>query len=154
MKQSAGILLYRLSEGGPQFFLVHPGGPFWKNKDEGAWSIPKGEYADNEEPLKAAVREFGEETGVRPEAEKSAFRELSPVRLKSGKRVSAWALELDIDASAVKSNEFEMEWPPRSGRTIMVPEIDKAGWFAENEALEKINQAQRSFILEMLEMLG
>ena len=114
MKQSAGILLYKI-DGEPKFFLVHPGGPFWKNKDLGAWSIPKGELADDENPLDAAVREFEEETGVRLHG---SFIALSPVKLKSGKTVHAWAIAGDINPEAIVSNTFEVEWPPKSGKKL------------------------------------
>ena len=148
MKQSAGILLYKYADE-LLFFLVHPGGPFWRNKDAGAWSIPKGEFSDDEEALAAAVREFGEETGI--ELPEAGFAQLSPVRLKSGKKVLAWALEHDVNPDAVVSNTFPLEWPPRSGKTIHVPEIDKAAWFRADEALVKINEAQRAFILQVLD---
>src|SRR5262245_55231381 len=134
MKTSAGILLYRKRKN-PEVFLVHPGGPFWKNKDEGAWSIPKGEYSEDEDPLAAAIREFQEETGVTVGGD---FVPLTPVKLKSGKWVKAWALEGDLDPSAVKSNTFLLEWPPRSGKKIEVPEIDNAKWFTILEAKSKI----------------
>lgn len=150
MNRSAGILLYQTTP--LRFFLVHPGGPFWKNKDAGAWSIPKGEFFDDEQPLIAAIREFAEETGhfLDPDA---AFSELSPVRLKSGKTVLAWALEEFVDDTRISSNEFEMEWPPRSGKRISVPEIDRAGWFSFDEALEKINPAQQGFMREVAKNL-
>lgn len=147
MKQSAGILLYRRGEKFPEFFLVHPGGPFWKNKDEGAWSIPKGEFNDEEDPLRAAQREFLEETGISCEGD---FIALPPVRLKSGKRIFAWALEKDIDPGQVKSNVFEMEWPPRSGKMLSFPEVDKGGWFSPVQARQKINASQSVWIDELL----
>jgi len=146
MKKSAGILLYQTIENELSFFLAHPGGPFWKNKDLGAWSIPKGEFTDEEEPLAAAIREFREETGILPEGK---FRELSPVKLKSGKTIYAWALEYYLDPALIVSNEFEIEWPPRSGKMQSFPEIDRAGWFVTAEALEKINEAQRGFVTEV-----
>jgi len=142
-KQSAGILLYRIIEGGLQVFLVHPGGPFFKNKDEGSWSIPKGEFLDNEEALAAAKREFEEETGQPVDGE---FIELGTVRQKSGKIVHAWAIEGDIDHETIISNTFEIEWPPRSGRQITIPEIDRAAWFEPGIAKQKINPAQAVFI--------
>lgn len=151
MKQSAGILLYRKIKKETQVFLVHPGGPFWKNKEEGAWSIPKGEFATDEDPLDAAKREFNEETGLSCDGD---FIELSQVRLKSGKIILAWALEKDIDPEQVKSNFFEMEWPPRSGKKSSFPEIDKAGWFSPAEAKQKINAAQSAFIDELLAKMG
>jgi predicted NUDIX family NTP pyrophosphohydrolase len=149
MKQSAGILLYQTAPE-PQFFLVHPGGPFWKNKDAGAWSIPKGEFTDDEDALDAAIREFREETGV---LLKGDFAALSPVKLKSGKKIYAWALEQYVDPAAITSNMFEIEWPPRSGKLQAFPEIDRAGWFTIEEGLEKINEAQRGLILEIVERL-
>jgi predicted NUDIX family NTP pyrophosphohydrolase len=151
MKTSAGILLFRLRSKKIEVFLVHPGGPFWKNKDEGAWSIPKGEYEEGEDALTAAIREFKEETGVSVTGE---FIELNPVKLKSGKWVKAWALEKDIDATSVISNTFLGEWPPRSGKKIEVPEIDKAGWFTIAEAEKKINSGQVPLVAELLNILG
>ncbi|MDB5252799.1 MAG: hypothetical protein JWP27_1968 [Flaviaesturariibacter sp.] len=150
MRKSAGILLYRLHTGSPEFFLVHPGGPFWKSKDAGAWSIPKGEFTDDEEPLAAAQREFTEETG---KAVGGPFRSLTPVRLKSGKSVQAWAAEGDIDAASIVSNTFQLEWPPRSGRWLSVPEVDRAGWFRLDEARVKINPSQAAFIDELITLL-
>lgn len=147
MKQGAGILLYKKSESGLLFLLVHPGGPFWKNKDIGSWSIPKGEFTEAEKPLDAAIREFREETGASVSGE---FIQLDPVKLKSGKIVHAWALEHDFDTAALASNTFEMEWPPKSGRKITIPEVDRAGWFTAAEAMEKINSAQVGFILQAL----
>ena len=146
MKTSAGILLYRFNKKNIEVFLVHPGGPFWKNKDEGAWSVPKGEYEKDEDPLKAAIREFKEETGISIEGD---FISLKPVKLKSGKLVKAWALEKDIDATAVKSNTFLLEWPPRSGKKIEVPEVDKAEWFTIPEAKKKINAGQLPLLDEL-----
>jgi predicted NUDIX family NTP pyrophosphohydrolase len=146
MKRSAGILAYKSVGRTMLFFLVHPGGPFWKNKDAGAWSIPKGEFDDSELPFDAAIREFGEETGFAP---KGAFLPLDPVKLKSGKTVFAWAVETDIDPHKIRSNTFPLEWPPKSGKIIDVPEIDKAGWFTEEESLEKINPAQAGFIRQL-----
>jgi predicted NUDIX family NTP pyrophosphohydrolase len=150
MRQSAGILLYKTDGGNPQFFLVHPGGPFWKNKDKGAWSIPKGEFADNENALDAAVREFEEETGTRL---KGSFTPLEPIKLKSGKTVCAWAIAGDINADAITSNTFEIEWPPKSGKKLTIPEVDRGGWFTRDEALVKINPAQASFVLQMVSLL-
>src|SRR5436190_3780300 len=135
-KQSAGILLYRISNKFPEVFLVHPGGPFWSKKDDGAWSIPKGEFETNEEPLTAAKREFEEETGV---AISGKFIELVPIKQKGGKIVYAWAVEGDIDPEKIQSNSFEIEWPPKSGKMKTFPEIDKASWFTLNDAFVKIN---------------
>ena len=150
-KQSAGILLYRRNKEQLEFFLVHPGGPFWAKKDEGAWSIPKGEFID-EEPLITAKREFMEETGTALNAKD--FVQLTPIKLKSGKMVHAWAAEGDIDASKIESNFFELEWPPKSGKCINVPEIDKAGWFDIDEAKTKINSNQAALIDELSGLLN
>ena len=149
VKRSAGLLLYRVREGRPEVFLAHPGGPFWAKKDLGVWSIPKGEIDEGEDPLEAARREFGEETGFRPEG---VFRELEPVRQRSGKIVYAWAVEGDCDPAAIRSNTFPLEWPPRSGRLLDVPEVDRAGWFGIPEAMEKILDGQRP-LLAQLELL-
>lgn len=143
VKQSAGILLYRKNNNQLQVFLVHPGGPFFKNKDLGAWSIPKGEFLADEDPLAAAKREFIEETGQPVEGE---FIALEPVYLKSGKKVYAWAVEGDIDHEIIASNLFDMEWPPRSGKMQSFPEIDRAAWFTVAEAKEKINAGQAGLI--------
>jgi predicted NUDIX family NTP pyrophosphohydrolase len=149
-KQSAGILLYRKTDNQLQLFLVHPGGPFFKNKDLGAWSIPKGEFLDNEDALTAAKREFEEETGL-PVTGK--FIPLNPVTLKSGKKVYGWALEGDINHETIVSNLFEIEWPPKSGKKQSFPEIDRAGWFDTETAKQKINEAQVGFIDELVENL-
>lgn len=149
-KQSAGILLYRSKNKHLEFFLVHPGGPFWQKKDVGAWTIPKGEFTDKEKALEAAKREFEEETGV---ALSGDFVELPPVKQKAGKLIYAWAVEGDIDASSISSNSFSLEWPPKSGRWKEFPEVDKAEWFKEDEAKEKINPAQTSLIDELLQKL-
>lgn len=135
MKKSAGILVYRLKAGRPEVFLVHPGGPFFARKDGGAWSVPKGEFEDNEDPLAAAQREFEEETG---RAINGRFVALQPVKQKSGKIVYAWAVEGDIDPQTIVSNTFEMEWPKGKGKKTF-PEIDKAGWFTIEEAKEKLH---------------
>ena len=139
-------MLFRRKPTHLEFFLVHPGGPFWKNKELGAWSIPKGEFAPDENPLDAAIREFKEETGKEITGE---FFALNPVKLKSGKTIVAWAVEGDIDANAIASNMFQLEWPPKSGKMITVPEVDKAGWFNAADAVRKINPAQAAFILEI-----
>jgi len=146
-KISAGILLYRKRKSGLQVFLVHPGGPLWENKDLGAWSIPKGEIDPGENALSAARREFEEETGFPVSGN---FIPLSPVRLKSGKLVHAWAVEGDCDPEAIRSNTFSMEWPPRSGRQQEFPEIDRATWLDLEEAKGKINKGQ----VPLLEELG
>jgi predicted NUDIX family NTP pyrophosphohydrolase len=146
-KQSAGILLYRKINKQLQIFLVHPGGPFFKNKDAGVWSIPKGEFLDDEDALVAAKREFEEETG---QAIDGDFIALNPVTLKSGKIVHAWAAEGDINHETIFSNLFEMEWPPKSGKKQSFPEIDRAGWFEAGEAKLKINSAQAGLIEDLL----
>jgi predicted NUDIX family NTP pyrophosphohydrolase len=145
--RSAGILLYRRQRGALQVLLVHPGGPFWRNKDLGAWSIPKGEYEPDEEPEDAARREFAEELGVAPTG---ALRPLGEIRQAGGKRVVAFALEGDLDVEAIRSNQFELEWPPRSGRIQTFPEVDRAGWFALPAAHEKMIAGQRP-LLDLLE---
>lgn len=139
VKRSAGLLLYRMTGGGPQVFLAHPGGPFWTKKDEGAWSIPKGEIDDDEEPLAAARREFQEETGFCPTGETAL---LGTFRQPSGKQVTAFAVEGDLDPAAITSNTFTMQWPPRSGRMQAFPEVDRAGWFGREEAERKILRGQ------------
>jgi predicted NUDIX family NTP pyrophosphohydrolase len=147
IKKSAGILLYKVRDHALQVFLVHPGGPFWKNKDTGAWSIPKGEYTDEETALDAAIREFKEETGSKISGN---YIGLSPVKLKSGKIVSAWAVEGDIDASAIKCETIvSVPWPPKSGKFQSFPEVDKGEWFNVDEAKLKINPSQAAFIDEL-----
>jgi len=150
MKKSAGILPYRIRDGQPEFFLVHPGGPFWKKKDAAAWSVAKGEYEEGEEPLAAARREFTEETGLRCDGK---FIPLKPVKQKSGKQVIAWAIEMDIDPSTIHSNTFQLEWPPKSGRYKEFPEVDKGEWFTPGIAREKINAYQLPLIDELLSVL-
>jgi predicted NUDIX family NTP pyrophosphohydrolase len=151
-KRSAGILLYRTSGGAPEVLLVHPGGPYWARKDAGSWSIPKGEYDDGEDPQACALREFEEETGTPLPA--GELIELGEVKQKGGKLVTAWAAEGDLDADAIRSNTFTMEWPPRSGRTAEFPEIDRAGWFGVDTAREKLLPAQAEFLDRLLERLG
>ena len=148
-KISAGLLLYRCRPAGLEVFLVHPGGPFWVKKDAGAWSIPKGEVAPGEELLAAARREVQEETGLRVAGD---FRALEPVRQSGGKIVHAWATQSDCDAGAIRSNTFEMEWPPRSGRTQAFPEVDRAAWFDLANARVKITKGQLP-LLDQLERL-
>jgi predicted NUDIX family NTP pyrophosphohydrolase len=145
-KQSAGIVLYKIVNGEAMFFLVHPGGPFFKNRDLGSWTIPKGEYPDDEEPLTAAIREFAEETGL---ALSGDFIELAPVTQKGGKVVAAWAIAGDIDITQLVSNTFQIEWPPRSGKMQSFPEIDKGAWFDYDTAIEKINPAQAALLQEL-----
>jgi predicted NUDIX family NTP pyrophosphohydrolase len=138
--RSAGILLHRDGPDGTEVLLVHPGGPAWSRRDLGAWSIPKGEYAPEEDPLAAARREFTEELGTEPPDGEPA--DLGEIRQRSGKVVRAWALEGDLDAAAIHSNTFLFEWPPRSGKQIEIPEVDRAEWFSLAEAREKINPGQ------------
>lgn len=148
-KKSAGILLYKYDGEALRVLLVHPGGPFWSNRDAGAWSIPKGEYDADEQPEVAARREFLEETGI---AMNGALEFLGELRQKGGKLVTAFAGESDVDVTDIRSNMFEMEWPPHSGQTQAFPEVDRAGWFSLPEAREKINASQRVF-LDRLETL-
>lgn len=150
-KQSAGILLFRKKNGALEFLLVHPGGPFWAKKDRGAWSIPKGEFTEGEVAIEVAKREFREETGT---AIQGDLIKLTPQKLKSGKVVHAWAVEGGLDTKSLKSNTFEMEWPPRSGRIQQFPEVDRAGWFSSSVAVQKINAGQKGFIEELMEIKG
>jgi predicted NUDIX family NTP pyrophosphohydrolase len=151
MNKSAGILLFRRNKKNIEFFLVHPGGPFWAKKDAGAWSIPKGEYNDDEDALVAAKREFEEETGQSIDGD---FIELKPLKQKGGKIVQAYAVEGDIDADNIRSNTFEMEWPPKSGRRKSFPEVDRAEWFDADTAKEKINEKQAELIEEVMMRIG
>jgi predicted NUDIX family NTP pyrophosphohydrolase len=151
-KRSAGILLYRAGQGGVEVLLVHPGGPFWAKKDLGAWSIPKGEYQQGEDPLAVAVREFEEETGQRPPA--ATPLELGTVRQRGGKVLDAWALAGDLDTGATSSNTFTMEWPPRSGQRREFPEVDRAGWFDPATAREKLVAAQAELVDRLLAALA
>jgi predicted NUDIX family NTP pyrophosphohydrolase len=144
--------MYRLSGDALEVLLVHPGGPFWARKDAGVWSIPKGEYDDGEDALPSALREFEEETGTALDPADPI--ELGSVRQRGGKIVSVWGAEGDLDADAVESNTFTMEWPPRSGRRAEFPEIDRAGWFGVEEAREKLVPAQAEFIDRLLERLA
>ncbi|MDT3405523.1 NUDIX domain-containing protein [Mucilaginibacter terrae] len=150
-KQSAGLLLYRLNKNELQVFLVHPGGPYYVRKDDGVWSIPKGEYAEDEEPLTAAKREFEEETGLPVNG--SIFVPLKPIKQKGGKMVHAWAVEGNADHEKIVSNTFKMEYPYKSGKWIDVPEIDRANWFTVEEARIKINPAQIALIEELRDLL-
>jgi len=145
-KQSAGVLLYRRRGGRLEVLLVHPGGPFWQRKDEGAWSLPKGEFDDGEDPEAAARREFREETGLDLKVDLMA---LTPVRQRSGKRVHPFAGEADLDVSDIRSNVFTMEWPPRSGKMSAFPEVDRAGWFDLDTAARKILAAQQPILEEL-----
>jgi predicted NUDIX family NTP pyrophosphohydrolase len=150
-KTSGGILMFRRQGGGLEVLLAHPGGPFWRRKDAGAWSIPKGEIGPQEDELAAAQREFAEETGIWPEGQPLPLGELKQA---GGKRVVAWAIEGDLDPGAIRSNLFEMEWPPRSGRRESFPEIDRAGWFTLPEAREKILKSQTPFLDRLTDLLG
>ena len=149
-KTSAGLLLYRRRGGRLEVLLVHPGGPFWAKKDRGAWSIPKGELERDEAPLAAARREFREETG---HAAAGEFLPLGTSRQPGGKTVIAWAVEGDLDPAAIVSNEFAMEWPPRSGRVRRFPEIDRAAWFSLDEARRRIVKGQASLIDALARMV-
>jgi len=151
-KHSAGILLYKKENGQFQVFLVHPGGPFWAKKDRHVWSIPKGLLEPGEDAWHAAIREFKEETGFEIHPVKPLA--LAPVKLKSGKIVNAWAVEGQVDAGRLKSNTFELEWPPHSGRLQAFPEIDKGAWFDCATAKEKINAQQAHFIDELRDKLS
>jgi predicted NUDIX family NTP pyrophosphohydrolase len=149
---SAGILLHRRGERGTEVLLAHPGGPFWARKDLGAWSIPKGELDEGEDPRGGALREFAEETGT--QLPDGALEELGSVKQKSGKLVVAFAVEGDLDPATLVSNTFEVEWPPRSGRIQEFPEIDRAEWFDLDTAREKLNPAQAAFVDRLDELLA
>jgi predicted NUDIX family NTP pyrophosphohydrolase len=172
-RQSAGILLYRQNPApannphdparsstspdretpalpAPEVFLVHPGGPFWKNKDAGTWTIPKGEFLNAEPALDAAIREFREETGVHL---KGHFKPLSPIRQKGGKRVYAWALAGDLDPAQLVSNTFDLEWPPKSGQMKTFPEVDRGAWYTLDAARTIINPAQIAFLDELIDLI-
>lgn len=142
-KRSAGIVLYRKRLGILEIFLVHPGGPYWASKDNGAWSIPKGEYQQGEEALQAAQREFLEETGV---ALNGPFLALTPVRQPSGKIISAWATQGDLDPTQLRSNTFSLEWPPKSGVMQSFPEADRGAWFSLADARTKLSPGQRPLL--------
>ena len=150
-KKSAGVLLFRRTGGAIEVLLVHPGGPFWAKKDDHVWSIPKGEFEDSEDPLDAARREFTEETGAIADGNPIP---LAPLRQPSGKTIHAWAMEGDFDPAALRSNSFSMEWPPRSGKTQEFPEVDRAGWFAPEEARVKLAPGQVGFVEELIGVLG
>lgn len=147
--KSAGLLMYRVRAGQVEVFLIHPGGPFWARKDEGAWSVPKGEFTEDESALQAAKREFQEETGF---TASGTFQALEPIRQAGGKVVHAWAVEGDCDADAIRSNTFPMEWPPHSGQWRAFPEADRAAWFLLPEARKKILKSQLS-LLDQLERI-
>ncbi len=150
-KRSAGLVMYRWHEGQLEVFLVHPGGPFWAKKDLGAWSISKGEYVEGELPLEAARREFEEETGF---AAQGDFLELGAVQQAGGKVVSAWAFEGDCDPIKLVSNRCQIEWPPRTGRLIEIPEVDRGGWFSIAEAKERILKSQAHFLERLSGLLS
>ena len=150
-KTSAGLLMFRRRGGEPEVVLVHPGGPFWAHKDDGAWSIPKGEVETGEDLLASARREFAEETGFRVEG---PFIPLAPLRQPSGKVVHAWAIEGDADPERLRSNVVSLEWPPKSGRRREFPEVDRAGWFSLGQAAQKILPGQRGFLLELASLLA
>jgi predicted NUDIX family NTP pyrophosphohydrolase len=145
-KQSAGLVVYRKRPDGLEVLLVHPGGPFWKNKHEGAWSIPKGEFAEGEDPLTVARREFQEEIGQSIDGD---FEALAPIKQRSGKTVRAWAIEADVDVSQTQSNTFTIEWPPRSGKQQEFPEVDRVEWFPLQLAMKKINSAQTELLRQL-----
>ncbi|MCE3224187.1 MAG: Phosphohydrolase [Nitrospira sp.] len=147
-KLSAGILLFKQQGSEVEVFLVHPGGPFWSRKDEGAWSIPKGEYEAGEDPLAVAIREFQEETGFEV---KGTFHPLTTLKQPSGKVISGWAVEGDVDAAALTSNTFTLEWPPKSGKSREFPEVDRGAWFDLSSARVKLQAGQRGF-LDRLEL--
>jgi predicted NUDIX family NTP pyrophosphohydrolase len=150
-KQSAGLLLYRRGDAGLEVLLAHPGGPFWAKKDQGAWSIPKGEFLEGEEPLAAARREFAEEIGTRVEGEALA---LTPLQQPSRKVVHAFAIEHDLNVDRISSNTFELEWPPKSGKKLAVPEVDRAAWFPLPEARRRIQKGQAPILEELQRRVG
>jgi predicted NUDIX family NTP pyrophosphohydrolase len=150
-KRSAGILMYRQGDNGLEVLLVHPGGPFWAKKDFGAWSIPKGEYFETEEALAVAVREFEEETGLRPQG---VFQSLGELVQPGRKIVTVWTVEGDFDPATLKSNMFELEWPPKSGRKTSFPEVDRAEWFSLDEARKRILPGQQEFLARLMTIAG
>jgi predicted NUDIX family NTP pyrophosphohydrolase len=152
--ESAGILLYRRADRGVELLLAHPGGPYWAKKDLGAWSIPKGECEEGEELRGCALRELAEELGAAaPQISAEELIELGSVRQRAGKFVHAWAAEADFDPAALKANAFELEWPPRSGRLVEFPEVDRVGWFDPDAAREKLLEAQAAFVDRLLERI-
>jgi predicted NUDIX family NTP pyrophosphohydrolase len=151
MKRSAGLLLYRCMGGDLEVLLVHPGGPFWAKKDYGVWSIPKGEFEENENPLTAGIREFEEEIGFRPNG---TFIHLGSFKQPNRKMIFAWAIEGDFDSRELKSNLFSMEWPPKSGRMQEFPEVDRAMWLRPIDAIHKIAKGQRPILEELFHRLG
>jgi predicted NUDIX family NTP pyrophosphohydrolase len=153
-KRSAGILLFRRKGGEKEFLLIHPGGPFWRNKDEGAWSIPKGQIEDSEQARACAIRELEEELGAAPELDPEALIELGSIRQRAGKVVEAWAAEAEFDPALLDSNTFSMEWPPRSGHEREFPEVDRAEWFDLEAARAKILPAQAELLDRLVEKLA
>lgn len=153
-KRSAGILLFRFDAGEPRLLLVHPGGPYWAKRDLGAWTIPKGEYEDDESARDCALRELGEELGAAPSLDAERLIDLGSVRQRSGKVVDAWAAEADFDPAQLRSNSFALEWPPHSGTEREFPEVDRAEWFDPELARRKILPAQTELIDRLLEHLG
>jgi predicted NUDIX family NTP pyrophosphohydrolase len=151
---SAGILLFRRRGDELEFLLIHPGGPFWRRKDSGAWSIPKGQIEDEEQPRACAIRELEEELGPAPELDPEQLIELGSIRQRAGKVVDAWAAEADFDPATLASNTFSMEWPPRSGNEQEFPEVDRAGWFDLEAAREKILPAQAELLDRLVELLA
>lgn len=154
LRSSAGILLFRIAAGAPEVLLVHPGGPFWAKRDLGAWSIPKGEFEEGEDPRDCALRELEEELGAAPGLAADSLIELGSVRQKAGKVVQAWAAEGDFDPAALRSDTFTIEWPPRSGAEREFPEVDRVEWFSPEAARRKITPAQAAFIDRLLDRLG
>jgi predicted NUDIX family NTP pyrophosphohydrolase len=154
MKRSAGILMYRGSPPALELLLVHPGGPLWANKDDGAWSLPKGEYVEGEDPLAVAIREFTEELGARPFSGPTKLLNLGEIVQPSGKHVTAFAVAGDFDPATLASNHFELQWPPNSGRMQSFPEVDRAQWFTPEQARHKILPGQAPFIDRLLERLA
>jgi predicted NUDIX family NTP pyrophosphohydrolase len=152
-KRSAGVLLFRRNRGATEFLLVHPGGPFWTKKDVGAWTIPKGQIEEAEEPRACAIRELEEELGPAPELDPEELIELGSIRQRAGKVVEAWAAEAEFDPASLDSNTFTMEWPPRSGKQAEFPEVDRAEWFGLEAAREKILPAQAELLDRLLERL-
>jgi predicted NUDIX family NTP pyrophosphohydrolase len=149
-KRTAGLLMYRRRQDELEVFLVHPGGPYWAKKDQGAWTIPKGEYDDDEEPFAAAKREFFEETGFPADDE---FLSLGEARQKSGKIVTAWAFQGDCDPAQLQSNTCEIEWPPKSGKRVQIPEIDRGGWFTMNDARRFIRPDLDELLLQLTSLI-
>lgn len=151
VKRSAGLLMYRRQQYEVEVLLVHPGGPYWASKDQGVWTIPKGEYEDDEEPFAAAKREFVEETGFTARGE---FLSLGEVRQKSGKLVTAWAFQGDCDASQLQSNTCEIEWPPKSGKHLQIPEVDRGRWFTMDDARRYIRPELDELLLRLISLIA